>query len=106
MVSHEDERGMMMSSFIKELIKKRIKQLTFEDLLHYSQQYGFSLSLEEAKHIVTYLQTHPFDPFISTDRLFMFQKISEITDIQTAYKAEALFNDMIKAYGLSHLFND
>ncbi len=96
---------MMMSIFIKELIKRKLNQISVADLLQYAEQYGFSLTKTEAEKIVMYLRTNNIDPFNKNDRTKMFQALTQITDINTANKAQNLFDEMIHSYGLEHLFD-
>ncbi|WP_368855436.1 DUF2624 family protein [Virgibacillus salexigens] len=44
------------------------------------------------------------DPFSANGRAKMLRELAKITDIQTAKKAQKLFNELIQSYGLSHLF--
>jgi hypothetical protein len=94
-----------MSIFIKELVKNKLKQLTSGELLYYANLYNFSLTETESQKIVTYLKHHPVDPFNSNDQKEMFNALAEITDTETANKADQLFKEMIHSYGLGHLFN-
>lgn len=94
-----------MSIFIKVLVKNKLKQLTIKELLHYGEQYGFSLSKTEAQHIVTYLKQNTVDPFDVNDRNKMFGELEKITNTDTAKKAQILFKELIHSYGLGHLFN-
>ncbi|WP_188453641.1 DUF2624 domain-containing protein [Virgibacillus oceani] len=94
-----------MSTFIKEMIAKKLKQLTSDELLHYSKKYGFNLSQAEAQSITKYLKTQQIDPFSSQDRVKMLKELARITDLQTAKKAQKLFEEIIKSYGLEYLFN-
>ncbi|GAA0441019.1 MAG: DUF2624 domain-containing protein [Bacillota bacterium] len=93
-----------MSNFIKEMIRRKLAQLTAPELLHYSNQYGFSLSNNEAQQIITYLKKNNVDPFSSHGREKMLRDLALITDQATAKKAQKLFNELIKSYGLGHLF--
>ncbi|MFD2759438.1 DUF2624 domain-containing protein [Lentibacillus juripiscarius] len=93
-----------MSSFIKQFVKTKMKQLSADELLHYAHEYNFSISRKQANAITSYLQTHTVDPFSSRSRKKMFRELARITDENTAKKAEKLFQETIKAYGLEHLF--
>lgn len=97
---------MIMSLFIKELVKRKLNQLSYKDILHYSNQYGFALSIDEARHIETYIHNNKIDPFCKNDRLKMFQTLAEITNIETANKAQSLLDEVIHTYGLTHLFDE
>lgn len=93
-----------MSIFIKELIKRKLSQVSVTDLLEYGEQYGFSISNTEAEKIVAYMNSNNVDPFNENDRSKMFQALTQITDVNTANKAQRLFDEIIRSYGLEHLF--
>lgn len=95
-----------MSTFIKNLISQKISQLTPEEILTYSKQYGFSITNEQAKSITQYLQTHEIDPFSADHRITMLRDLAKITDQDTAKKAQKLFNEIVQSYGLESLFYD
>lgn len=94
-----------MSIFIKELIKRKLSQITVTELLQYGREYGFSLTETEAEEIVLYMKTNKVDPFNKNDHAKMFQALTQITDINTANKAQNLFDEIIRSYGLDHLFS-
>ncbi|ASK63174.1 hypothetical protein CFK37_13950 [Virgibacillus phasianinus] len=93
-----------MSNVMKDLITKKIKQISPEELLHYSKQYGFSLTRSEAKQITNYVKNHPFDPFSESDRVAFFKELARMTDMQTTKKAQKLFGEMVRSYGIQSLF--
>jgi len=92
-----------MSIFIKDFVAKKLKQVSAEELLYHGKQYGFSLSKTEAKQITDYLKTNNVDPFHSNGRRKMVKELARITDEKTAKKAQKLFHQLIKSYGLEHL---
>ncbi|TMN20982.1 DUF2624 family protein [Lentibacillus cibarius] len=94
-----------MSAFIKQLVTNKLKQLSSDELLYYAHEYNFSITRKQANAITTYLQSHSIDPFSSDDRSKMFRELARITDRDTANKAQLLFQETIKAYGLEYLFN-
>lgn len=94
----------MMSNFLKEIIKNKIKLLHPDELLQHAKNNGFSLSVEEANHIVNYIQNNDFDIFSRNDLEILYNKLAEITDFATANKAKALFERLIKSYGLEDYF--
>jgi hypothetical protein len=94
-----------MSIFIKELIKRKINQLSAEEILTYGEQHGFSITKIEADKIETYIKATHIDPFNENDRIKMFQQLTEITNLDTAQKALSLFNEIIRSHGLEYLFN-
>ncbi|GGJ83211.1 tRNA methyltransferase [Lentibacillus kapialis] len=93
-----------MSAFLKQLINKKLKQLSPDELLHYAHQYNFSISRKQAEDITTYLKQHPIEPFDPEYRARMFKEIAHITDKETADKARSLFQGIIKSYGLEGFF--
>lgn len=93
-----------MSFFLKEMVKTRLKQLTVGEILHYADQYGFSLTNGEATKIIHYIQTNDIDIFSKKGIDEAQEKIAEITNPQTANKARSLLEQIIKSYGLEDLF--
>ncbi|WP_156290715.1 DUF2624 domain-containing protein [Oceanobacillus salinisoli] len=93
-----------MSIFIKELVKKKLKQITPDELQFYAKQYGFSISRQQAMQISNYLKQSTVDPFKLKDRERMFRELARITDLQTAKEARSLLDEVIKSYGLENLF--
>lgn len=93
-----------MKKMIQQLIKQKMKNLTPSELISYGKQYGFHLTTAEADEIIRYVQKRNLDPFKEEDRLRLLKKIAKIKDEQTAKKANQLFKDMIKQYGMEDLF--
>ncbi|MEW9675785.1 DUF2624 domain-containing protein [Lentibacillus sp. L22] len=93
-----------MSTFIKDFILQKLSRLTSEELYTYSKQYGFSITNQQAKAVTKYLKTHTVDPFSADGRADMLQELAKITDLETAKKAQKLFNEIVKSYGLESLF--
>ncbi|HLS59588.1 MAG TPA: DUF2624 family protein [Virgibacillus sp.] len=93
-----------MSGLIKEIIKKKLNHLSYEELLAQSEKFGFELTTEEAKQIISYLKRTNINPFSQHDRLIMLQALADITDQATAHQANDLFIEVIKSYGVEHLF--
>src|SRR5690625_469106 len=69
-----------------------------------SEKFGFELTTEEAKQIISYLKRTNINPFSQHDRLIMLQALADITDQATAHQANDLFIEVIKSYGVEHLF--
>ncbi|HLR66471.1 DUF2624 domain-containing protein [Virgibacillus alimentarius] len=93
-----------MSNFLKSLIIKKLENLTADELLYYAKQYGFSVTEKEAKDITTYVKTHPINPFDENERIKMLQALTQITNAETAKKAQKIFNELVHSQGLGHLF--
>ncbi|WP_042145953.1 DUF2624 domain-containing protein [Paucisalibacillus sp. EB02] len=94
-----------MSIFIKQMIINKMRQITPEEILDYSQKYGFVISMEQAIEISNYVRKKKINPFDRREREKMLKDLTEITDQKTAIKANKLFYELIKSYGLEHLFN-
>lgn len=93
-----------MSIFLKEMIKTKLKNLTSDEILHYSSQYGFSISQSQANQIVHYLRSSSPNPFDQQDRERFMLELEKITDRNTAVQAQQLMDEVIRSYGLEHLF--
>lgn len=93
-----------MSFYLKELIIQKVKHLSPDELLRYSEQYGFHITKREAISIVNYLKRNEFDPFSAADREKAFTHLAKITNENTAGDVQILFKKMIRSYGLESLF--
>ncbi|HLS34908.1 MAG TPA: DUF2624 family protein [Bacillota bacterium] len=92
-----------MTYIIQQLVKNKLNTLTTDELLRYAHEYQFSLTKLEAEQILFVIQTENLDPFQASHRRRFFQKLEEITDLQTAKNAENLLYRLVEKYGLSHL---
>ncbi|MFD1412787.1 DUF2624 domain-containing protein [Oceanobacillus jeddahense] len=93
-----------MSFFIKEMIKNKLRRLTSDEILHYSSEYGFSITRTQADQIVNYLRASSPNPFDQADRDRFMVELAKITDQKTAVAAQQLMDEVIKSYGMEHLF--
>ncbi|GAA0443212.1 hypothetical protein GCM10008983_20500 [Lentibacillus halophilus] len=93
-----------MSTFIRQVVRNKLKRLTTDEILQYAHNYHFSVTRNQAEAITDYLQEHTVDPFSPHSREKMLQELARITDQHTADKAQKLFEKMIQSYGLEHLF--
>ncbi|GIO23119.1 DUF2624 domain-containing protein [Oceanobacillus sp. J11TS1] len=93
-----------MSIFLKEIIKNKLRNLTADEILHYSSQYGFSITNTQANQIVSYVRRSSPNPFDQADRNRFMNELEKITDRKTALAAQQLMDEVIKSYGLEHLF--
>lgn len=94
-----------MSIFIKQFVTNKLKQITEDELLSHASDYDFALSTLEAKQIITYIRENNIDPFDQDNRVQLFTDLSRITNPETAKRAEQLLVEIIKSYGLEHLFD-
>jgi len=93
-----------MSTFIKGIVIQKLKQISYEDLLFYGNEYGIQLEENEAKAMANYIKNNRIDPFNEKDRMKTFHELAQVANEETAIKTESLFNELIKSYGLEHLF--
>lgn len=93
-----------MSSFVKQMVVKKIKSITPKELLAYSKEYGINITNKQAEEITTYIRKTTLNPLDEKDRLKLFKKLAQITDLQTAQKAQKLFSKLIKEYGVESWF--
>ncbi|WP_284140416.1 MULTISPECIES: DUF2624 domain-containing protein [unclassified Virgibacillus] len=93
-----------MNDFIKELALKKIKQTSPREIQQYAREYGFSITRSQAEQISTYIRTQKIDPFHESGRKKMLKDLALITDEETAMKANQLFKELIKTYGLEGFF--
>lgn len=96
--------NLKMSEIIKHIVLNKLYQLTPDELLVYSKQYGFHISKMEAEQLIQYIKKERLNPFSSTDRMKMFHEISKQLGTDVANKAQRLFTQLIKQNGLEHLF--
>ncbi|PYZ94274.1 hypothetical protein CR194_01675 [Salipaludibacillus keqinensis] len=50
-----------MNPVIRELINQKVRQLTLKELIKLSHKEGMSLTVKEARHILSIIQEKPFD---------------------------------------------
>ncbi|WP_077621487.1 DUF2624 domain-containing protein [Sediminibacillus massiliensis] len=95
---------MNRNKMLESMVIKKIRQLSTNDLLHYSKQYDIPLTKQQADQIVATLKNETFNPLEENDRMKMFKKLAQITDVKTAQKANKLFRQLTKAYGIDSWF--
>ncbi|MDL4841526.1 DUF2624 family protein [Aquibacillus rhizosphaerae] len=93
-----------MNSFMQQMAVKKLKKISVDELLNYSKQYEIPLTKKQAQQITSYLGKTQLDPFEEKDRLQMFKKLAQLTDIKTAQKTQRLFSKLIKEYGVESWF--
>lgn len=93
-----------MSNIIKNMMLKKLKNITAEEIIHYSKAYHISVSNQQARAIADHLKKHEYDPTDAGDRAKMVKKLAQITDLKTAQACQKLFYKLIKDYHIEHLF--
>lgn len=74
------------------------------ELLHYATTYQIPITADQARKITHFLKTNTLNPFKEKDRKLMFIKLEQITDKNTAARAEKLFQELIKEHGVEDWF--
>ncbi|MUV39622.1 hypothetical protein JNUCC1_03500 [Lentibacillus sp. JNUCC-1] len=93
-----------MNDILKTIMMGKLKSLSEKELMGYARQYGFNLTQQEAQDMIAYIKQNQVDPFSEQGRTILFNDLASITDRQTAQKAERLFREIIKTYGIDHMF--
>lgn len=86
------------------MIRQKINDLTVKDVISFSQEHNMDISSQQAKNILTFVKKSDLNPFSEKDRLKLLKKIALISDQKTAQKANQLFKQMIKTYGVENYF--
>ncbi|WP_112181331.1 DUF2624 family protein [Paraliobacillus zengyii] len=94
-----------MQPFIKQMIEKKLKNISKKELLSYAKQYRINLTDIQADKIVKFLHNNDLNPLDKSDRVIMLKKLAQITDLETAQQAQQLFNQITKQYGVDSWFN-
>ena len=93
-----------MNNFVQQMIQKKFKQITAEELLRYSKQYGITITKDQAIKITAFIKNTKLNPVNTDDRLKMFKKLAQLTNMETAQKAQKLFNQLVKEHGVESWF--
>ncbi|MRH43104.1 DUF2624 family protein [Aquibacillus halophilus] len=93
-----------MSNFANQLLLKKLRNVSAKELITHGNEYGISLTNKQAEDIASYLSKTSLNPINEKDRMKMFKKLAQITDIKTAQKAQKLFGKLIKQYGVESWF--
>ncbi|HZG60541.1 MAG TPA: DUF2624 domain-containing protein [Anoxybacillus sp.] len=80
----------------QKIINEKIKTITPEELVSYSQDYGIALTIEEAKKIIYLAQHNKINIFNPQERIKWVKELAKITSPQTAKQANELFLKFIK----------
>jgi hypothetical protein len=80
----------------QQIINQKIKTITPEELVSYSEDYGISLTIEEAKKIIDIVRHNKINIFDSQERMKWVKELAKITSPQTAKQANALFLKFMK----------
>lgn len=93
-----------MQPFIQQMIEKKLKSISKQELLHYASQYQIVLTDEQASNIVNFLRHSKLNPLLENDRMEMVRKLAQLTDFNTAKQVQGLFQQLVKQYGVEEWF--
>ncbi|UOR12292.1 DUF2624 domain-containing protein [Halobacillus amylolyticus] len=91
-----------MKHVAQQIIAQKLKQLTVDDLLHYSQKYKIKITRGEAKQIVSALKKSNENPFDPKGRKRMLNNLAAITSNDTARSVNQLLIKLAKEHGVEH----
>ncbi|WP_117169205.1 DUF2624 domain-containing protein [Paraliobacillus sediminis] len=94
-----------MQPFVKQMIEKKLRNITKTELLSYAKQYQVNVTDTQAEKIVAFLHKTDLNPLEKSDRVVLLKKLAQITDLETAQQAQQLFNQITKQYGVDSWFN-
>lgn len=94
-----------MNNMFKEVIRKKMTEVTPNELLAHANSYQITLSETQVNQIISILRKQQFDPFKKTDLIKMFGHLEQVTDQETVKKAKIILNQFIKQYNLSDWFS-
>ncbi|XLG15086.1 DUF2624 domain-containing protein [Bacillus velezensis] len=77
---------------IQRIILQRLNQVTADDLLKYSKQYGISITRSQAADVAALMHGKNINIFDDQERLRLLKKVETITSKETARKVDELFN--------------
>jgi hypothetical protein len=80
----------------QQIVNKKIKSITPEELISYSKNYDIHLTKEEAQKIIHLVRNNKINIFDAKERMKWIKELAKITSPQTAKRANALFLNFIK----------
>ena len=93
-----------MNPVFKPVIRKRMQEVTPNELRKQASNYHIHLTNEQASQIVHIIRSQNLDPFKKENLARLLQQLEEITDKETVKKAKILLNQFIKQYDLQSWF--
>ncbi|UOQ42501.1 DUF2624 domain-containing protein [Halobacillus salinarum] len=91
-----------MVNVLQQIITQKLKQLTVNELMQYSQKYNIPITKEEAAQIIKALKKNKENPFEKEGRKRMLNQLAAITSKDTAKKVNQLLKKLAKEYGVEH----
>ncbi|MFC5713406.1 DUF2624 family protein [Thalassorhabdus alkalitolerans] len=85
-----------MNPFFQQVVKQHIAQMTPQDVMAYGQQYGVTVSREEAVKLLTLVKTEPWDFNDKQSLHAVLHKAKSNVSPATGELLEALFAQYIQ----------
>ncbi|MCP3025661.1 DUF2624 family protein [Halobacillus sp. A5] len=89
-----------MKNIAQQYITHKLKNLTTDELIYYSQMHNIPLTYQEAEQIVKELKKNRENPFDKKGRKRMLRKLAQITSVETAQSVDVLLHRLAKQYGV------
>ncbi|MFG6148500.1 DUF2624 family protein [Halobacillus sp. B23F22_1] len=89
-----------MKNMAQQYITHKLKNITAEELIYFSQMYDIPLTYKEAEKIAKELKENKENPFEKQGRKRMLRKLAVITSNDTARSLEMLLHRLAKQYGV------
>lgn len=81
-------------NFFQQLINQKLRQLTVQDLMHYSQIYQIPITREQAEKLVHLAKTENINAFNEQERQRLLNKITQAVGPDLANQMNALFKKL------------
>ncbi|MBB6284837.1 DUF2624 domain-containing protein [Geobacillus subterraneus] len=78
-------------NFYQQLVKQKLKTITPEELVAYSQDYDLPITVSQAKKILQLARTNDINVFDPKERKKWVRELAKITSPEIAKKANELF---------------
>ncbi|MFD2925989.1 DUF2624 domain-containing protein [Halobacillus naozhouensis] len=91
-----------MKHVAQQIVMQKLRQLTVEDILHYSQKYQIKVTKSEAAQIVSALKKNQENPFDPKGRQRMLKNLAAITSADTAKSVNRILIKLAKEHGVEH----
>ncbi|WP_101844307.1 DUF2624 family protein [Halobacillus sp. Marseille-P3879] len=89
-----------MKNIAQQYITHKLKNLTTDELIYYSQMYNIPLTSQQADQIVKEFKKNKENPFEKKGRKKMLHKLAQITSNETAHSVDILIHQLAKQYGV------
>lgn len=93
-----------MSSLLKKMVRRKLTEVTPNELIKQASGYQVELTQIQATQIVKMLSKNNLDPFRKKDLAEMINYLGQITDQDTVKKAKIILNKFIKQYNVVDWF--